>query len=278
MALTLIVFVAELIGGYYSGSLALIADSFHMLSDVLALAIAFYAIKLAEKQNNNVAARYSFGLQRAEVLGALINAVSLLALCFTISIEAIQRFIEPSHISSPYLVLIVGGIGLVTNVIGLVLFHEHSHAGHHDHGHHHQPPTPEPDTEIPIRARITKIIIDAAAEMQVEEKQLLPESGDTAILLYKNSHDNDEHDHDHTSHGSHHQVKNLSRESTYGSHHNDDASDHLHGHGHSHRHDHKHGEKITYYRYEHARRFSSCPRRLPWHPGSTGVNTCNNIL
>jgi solute carrier family 30 (zinc transporter), member 1 len=65
----------------------------------------------------------TYGWQRAEVLGALINAVFLLALCFTIFLQAIERFIEPVQIENPQLILIVGSIGLFVNIIGLVLFH-----------------------------------------------------------------------------------------------------------------------------------------------------------
>ena len=57
------------------------------------------------------------------MVGALINGVFLLALCFMIYIEAIQRFFEPVVIEDPVLVLIVGGVGLLVNVIGLFIFH-----------------------------------------------------------------------------------------------------------------------------------------------------------
>lgn len=72
---------------------------------------------------DNYDPKYSYGWQRAEILGALVNAVFLLALCFMIVIEAIQRFVTPQEITDPLLVLIVGGAGLVGNLVGLVLFH-----------------------------------------------------------------------------------------------------------------------------------------------------------
>ena len=65
----------------------------------------------------------TFGWVRAEVLGALINSVFLVALCFSIFVEAIKRMIEPEGINDPMLVLIVGVVGLVVNVIGMMLFH-----------------------------------------------------------------------------------------------------------------------------------------------------------
>jgi len=71
-------------------------------------------------------------------LGALINAVFLVALCLSIFLEAIQRFIEPQEVSQPQFVLVVGCFGLASNIIGLILFHEHGHShGHHGHSHIH---------------------------------------------------------------------------------------------------------------------------------------------
>ncbi|KAJ2996370.1 hypothetical protein HDV02_006581 [Globomyces sp. JEL0801] len=93
IGLTFLFFLVELITGYVVGSIALVADSFHMLSDVIALVIALYATKLAKSKT--AGPEYSFGLQRAEVLGALINGVSLLALSATLIIGAIQRFFNP---------------------------------------------------------------------------------------------------------------------------------------------------------------------------------------
>ena len=74
--------------------------------------------------------------QRAETLGALVNGVFLVALCLSIFLEAIQRFVEPQEVSNPKLVLIVGCFGLLSNIVGLFLFHDHGHGGH-SHGHSH---------------------------------------------------------------------------------------------------------------------------------------------
>jgi zinc transporter 1 len=78
---------------------------------------------------------YTYGWQRAETLGALVNGVFLVALCLSIFLEAIQRFVEPSPVSNPKLVLIVGCLGLASNILGLFLFHEHGHG--HSHGEEH---------------------------------------------------------------------------------------------------------------------------------------------
>lgn len=65
----------------------------------------------------------TFGWARAEVLGALVNAVFLVALCFSITVEACKRFIEVEIVHDPQLLVVVGGIGLLVNLVGLLLFH-----------------------------------------------------------------------------------------------------------------------------------------------------------
>lgn len=125
--------VLELAVGYAVRSLALVADSFHMFNDVLSLVVALWAVKASRSGSTPT---FSYGMQRAEILGALVNAVFLLALCVTILLEAIQRFVDPPEISQPRLVLVIGVLGLLSNFLGLALFHEHGHShGGHDHSH-----------------------------------------------------------------------------------------------------------------------------------------------
>ncbi|XP_071807745.1 uncharacterized protein [Asterias amurensis] len=126
MTLTTTFFVVELVTGYTTKSLALVSDSFHMLSDIIALLIGFLAIRISKSNTT--------GWQRAEVLGALVNSVLLMALCFTIFVDAIQRLIYLETIENPVLILIVGSIGLVINGIGLCLFGGHGGAHGHTHG------------------------------------------------------------------------------------------------------------------------------------------------
>ncbi|KAG1755206.1 cation efflux family-domain-containing protein [Suillus paluster] len=131
LIIDVVFFFIELIAGYSVGSLALVADSFHMLNDVISLVVALYAIKLS--QNSAIDSRYSYGWHRAEILAALINGVFLLALCFSITMEALERFFSTPDISNPRLIVIVGSFGLASNIVGLFLFHEGSHAHGHDH-------------------------------------------------------------------------------------------------------------------------------------------------
>lgn len=105
--------LAELIGGYLSGSLALIADSGHMLTDAVALFLAWLGFRLGRRPAD---ARRSFGYSRLEVLAGLINAISLFALVGWIAYEAVSRFLTPEPVlAGPMFVVAV--IGLVVNML-----------------------------------------------------------------------------------------------------------------------------------------------------------------
>ena len=81
----------------------------------------------------------TFGWARAEVVGALVNAVFLFALCFSITVQAIKRFLVLEKIEDPKMILIVGGVGLLINIIGMVIFghshgdDDHSNSSEHNH-------------------------------------------------------------------------------------------------------------------------------------------------
>lgn len=128
--LTAFFFMVEISVGYFTNSMALLADSFHMLSDVAALTIAFLSIRMSPKKWS----KNTFGWARAEVLGALVNAVFLSAMCFSILIEALKRFLQVEPIRNPMLIVVVGFIGLLVNIIGLFMFHQHGHARPRDPG------------------------------------------------------------------------------------------------------------------------------------------------
>ncbi|XP_034555669.1 zinc transporter 1a [Notolabrus celidotus] len=133
LSLTFGFFIVEVVVSRMTSSLSMLSDSFHMLSDVIALVVALVAVRFAEKtQATN---KNTFGWIRAEVMGALVNAVFLTALCFTIVLEAVERFTEPQEIESPLVVAGVGAAGLLVNLLGLCLFHGHAGGGHgHSHG------------------------------------------------------------------------------------------------------------------------------------------------
>jgi len=84
--------------------------------------------------SKKTSSKNTFGWARAEVVGALVNSVFLVALCFTIFVEAIERLTHTVHIERADTMLYVGIAGLVINVLGLLLFHDHGHGHGHSHG------------------------------------------------------------------------------------------------------------------------------------------------
>ncbi len=119
-ALTFTYFVVEVIGGILTGSLALLADAAHMLTDVVGLGLALFAIWIAQKP---ATAEKTYGYYRVEILAALANAVILFAISFYILYEAYRRFKQPPEVPSlPMLAVAVVGLGV--NLIGLFLLRE----------------------------------------------------------------------------------------------------------------------------------------------------------
>ncbi|MBE7733205.1 cation diffusion facilitator family transporter [Devosia faecipullorum] len=105
--------VAEIVGGVLSGSLALIADAGHMLTDTVALFLAWLGFRLGRRPAD---ARRSFGYSRLEVLAGLVNAVTLFALVGWIAYEAVQRFLEPQEVLAGPM-MIVAVLGLLINLL-----------------------------------------------------------------------------------------------------------------------------------------------------------------
>ncbi|KAI1326951.1 cation efflux protein [Xylariaceae sp. FL0255] len=136
-------FLIELVSGFMVHSLALMADAFHMLNDIISLIIGLWAVRVATRATTN---QFSYGWVRAEILGAFFNAVFLIALCISIILEALTRFIEPQEVSNPVLILAVGCCGLASNLIGFLVLgghghahgHSHDHDDDHEHGHVHK--------------------------------------------------------------------------------------------------------------------------------------------
>ncbi|XP_054849801.1 zinc transporter 10 [Eublepharis macularius] len=122
LVLTAGFFVAEIVSGYMGNSIALVSDSFNMLSDLIALCVGLSTGRISRRRRRSP--RASFGYGRAEVVGALSNAVFLAALSFTILVEALQRLARPEPISDPFLILVVGALGLAVNLVGLLVFQD----------------------------------------------------------------------------------------------------------------------------------------------------------
>ena len=116
--------IAELIGGILSGSLALLADAGHMVTDAMAIALALFALWIGDRVED---AGRTYGFRRAEVLAAAINAISLWIIVAWIFFEAYHRLrgIEEIHIEGP-LMLIIGTLGLLVNIIAAWILHRNS--------------------------------------------------------------------------------------------------------------------------------------------------------
>ena len=109
--------IAEFIGGLLSGSLALLADAGHMLSDFASLTLAWYAFRLSRRKPT---ARMTYGADRMQILVAFGNTMLMVFLCVWIVSEAVQRILSPGAILSE-LMLVIAAIGLVVNVLALVI-------------------------------------------------------------------------------------------------------------------------------------------------------------
>jgi cobalt-zinc-cadmium efflux system protein len=120
--LTLLILIAEVIGGIVSKSLALLSDAGHMLTDVFALGLSMIAMRIGRKPSDR---RATFGYQRIGLLAAVINAVSLIVIALFIFYESYHRFLSPPQIHTTTM-LIIAGIGLTGNIlIALILGHSH---------------------------------------------------------------------------------------------------------------------------------------------------------
>jgi len=119
LGITAAVMVAEAIGGWLAGSLALLADAGHMLADAAALGLALFAARVAQRP---ATAERSFGLLRLEILAALVNGALLLAIAVGIGIEAWRRIQAPPAVDGG-LLLAVAGVGLVANLVALAILH-----------------------------------------------------------------------------------------------------------------------------------------------------------
>lgn len=112
LLLTLSFALVEVVAGFLSGSLALISDAGHMLTDSTALGLAAFASWLAKRPPS---ARHTYGLVRAEVLAALVNGLLMLALISFIAVEAVQRFSEPRAVQGE-MVTVVAVLGFLINL------------------------------------------------------------------------------------------------------------------------------------------------------------------
>ena len=119
LGLTLGFALVEAIGGVISGSLALLGDAGHMLTDAMALGLAAFAAWLAKQPRS---ARHSYGLVRAEVVAALINSLFMLVIIIAIAYHAVERLLQPQPVAGG-MVMIIAAVGLVVNIVVAIILH-----------------------------------------------------------------------------------------------------------------------------------------------------------
>lgn len=113
IALTAVIFVVELAGGYYTNSLALMSDAAHVFMDVFALALSWFALHISSLPPTR---KRTYGLHRVEVFVSFINSAMLFAITAFITYEAYQRFFAPRPVES-VVMMIIAVIGLVVNLV-----------------------------------------------------------------------------------------------------------------------------------------------------------------
>jgi cobalt-zinc-cadmium efflux system protein len=151
ITLTAITLVAEIVGGLWSNSLALLSDAGHVFLDLFALILSLGAIKLAAQPASE---RHSYGLHRAEVLASLINGLTVFVMAVGILYEGSKRLIAPEVVqTTPMLVIAV--LGLIANLLAAKGLHGHSH------------------DDLNVRSAFLHVLGDAAASVGVITGALL---------------------------------------------------------------------------------------------------------
>ena len=128
LTLTALILVAEVIGGLWTGSLALLSDAAHVFLDIFALGLSYVALRLSALPADD---RHTYGFHRLEVIAALANGVTLAGVAIGIFVEAYRRLQAPEPVKSVEL-LVIATIGLIVNLIVAFVLggHDHEHDEH----------------------------------------------------------------------------------------------------------------------------------------------------
>ena len=145
ISINLLYVAMEAAAGLTTGSMALLADAGHNLSDVLGLGVAWAGLRLAQRPPT---ARFTYGLKRSGILAALLNAVLLFAACGAITVEALRRLNDPQPVPGN-VVMVVAGVGILVNGFTAWLFARGRH------------------TDVNIRGAYLHMLADAAVSAAV---------------------------------------------------------------------------------------------------------------
>lgn len=156
MIFTAAILAAEVIGGYWTGSLALLSDAAHVFMDIFALALSYLALRLSALPADD---RHTYGYHRMEVIAALVNGITLGAIAIEIFSESWKRWFNPEPIKSVEM-LVIAVIGLVVNLV--VAFVLGGHAHEHDEGEEH-----EEAEDLNVRSAYLHVLGDAISSVGV---------------------------------------------------------------------------------------------------------------
>lgn len=140
-----IITIGQFAGGIISGSLALISDALHNLSDVISVILAYLAHRIGLRPQNQ---KSTFGYKRAEILAAFINAVTLIAISVYLMVEAVKRFLNPKEVDYLWM-LGLGILGVIANGLSVLILHHNK------------------DENLNIRAAYLHLIGDALTSVAV---------------------------------------------------------------------------------------------------------------
>ncbi|AGA75417.1 cation transporter [Pseudomonas plecoglossicida] len=161
--LTAVMMVAEITGGWFFNSMALLADGWHMSSHALALGLSLLAYAAARRYAGD--RRFAFGTWKIEILGGYSSALLLLGVAGLMAFQSVERLLAPGPIHYDEAIFIAA-VGLAVNLICAWLLrddhhhhdhHHHGHDHHHDHGHHHH--------DLNLRSAYLHVMADAATSV-----------------------------------------------------------------------------------------------------------------
>lgn len=161
MILTAAILVAEVIGGFWTGSLALLSDAAHVFMDIFALALSYLALRLSALPADD---RHTYGYHRLEVIAALINGVTLGWIAIEIFRESWTRWFNPQPIKSVEM-LVIAVIGLVVNLIVAFVLGGHTHE--HDHDEEEGADAHEEAEDLNVRSAYLHVLGDAISSVGV---------------------------------------------------------------------------------------------------------------
>ncbi|TBU89529.1 CDF family Co(II)/Ni(II) efflux transporter DmeF [Stutzerimonas kirkiae] len=157
VALTAMMMLVEIAGGWYFNSMALLADGWHMSSHVLALGLSLLAYAAARRLAND--RRFAFGTWKIEILGGYSSAILLLGVALLMAFQSLQRLFSPGPILYDQ-AIVIAVAGLLVNLLCAWLLrdgHDHHAHGHGDHHHHHH--------DLNLRSAYLHVIADAATSL-----------------------------------------------------------------------------------------------------------------